>query len=94
MSNGNTPKYVFEDVEKKPERAYRKKSKYLPILNSFLEATANKEGITKKLAVTGKNANYMRTQLKKIVDNDNLPIKIGVINNELYLERIKFKKIS
>jgi antitoxin component of RelBE/YafQ-DinJ toxin-antitoxin module len=90
----NGVEYVFEDVKAKPERAYKKSSKYDPILNTFIESTVNQVGAVKKLAVLGKDANYMRTQLKKIIDNDNLPVKASVVNNELYLERIQVKKIT
>ena len=83
----NTPKYELTEVQEKPSRAFKRKSKYLPIVNNFLEKTVGRNGVIMTLATEGKDANYMRTQIKKIIDNDGLPINVGVANNQLYLER-------
>jgi hypothetical protein len=73
------------DVEKKPSRKYRKGSKYDPIIDKFL---SGKSGLV-KVEVTGKDANYLRTQLKKRIDarDLNAKIEVSVVNNVSYLEK-------
>lgn len=73
------------DVEKKPSRKYRKGSKYDPIIDKFL---SGKSGLV-KVEVTGKDANYLRTQLKKRIDarDLNAKIEVSVVNNISYLEK-------
>lgn len=74
------------DVEKKPSRKYRKGSKYDPIIDKFL---SGKSGLV-KVEVTGKDANYLRTQLKKRIDarDLNAKIEVSVVNNIAYLEKM------
>ena len=73
------------DVEKKPSRKYRKGSKYDPIIDKFLNG---KSGLV-KVEVTGKDANYLRTQLKKRIDARDLnsKIEVSVVNSIAYLEK-------
>ena len=78
--------FKLVDVEKKPSRKYRKGSKYDPIIDKFL---SGKSGLV-KVEVTGKDANYLRTQLKKRIDARDLnsKIEVSVVNNIAYLEKI------
>ena len=73
------------EVEKKPSRKYRKGSKYDPIIDRF---TSGKSTLV-KVEVPGKDANYIRTQLKKRIDARDLNNKIeaSVVNNVAYLEK-------
>ena len=77
--------YTFSPVKIKPSRKYRKGSKYDPIIDIFLES----EHILVIVQVPGKDANYLRTQLKKSIDARGLinKIEISVVNNQLYLEK-------
>ena len=74
------------DVEKKPSRKYRKGSKYDPIIDRFLGG----KPVLVKVEVTGKDANYLRTQLKKRIDARDLnsKIEVSVVNNVAYLEKM------
>ena len=76
-------KYSMDPVKKKPSRRYRKGSKYDPILNAFLDHEANLVEVT----VEGKDANYIRTQLKKRIDARELNVEVSVANNKVYLEK-------
>jgi hypothetical protein len=78
--------FKLVDVEKKPSRKYRKGSKYDPIIDRFLNG---KSGLV-KVEVTGKDANYLRTQLKKRIDARDLnsKIEVSVVNNVAYLEKM------
>jgi hypothetical protein len=73
------------EVEKKPSRKYRKGSKYDPIIDRF----TNGKSALVKVEVPGKDANYIRTQLKKRIDARDLNNKIeaSVVNNVAYLEK-------
>ena len=66
-----------------PRRKYRKGSKYDPILDKF------QEGKNKLVTVdvAGREANYVRTQLKKRIDARDLNIDVSVVNNKVYLEK-------
>ena len=70
-------------MEKKPSRRYHKGSKYEPILDAFLEG--NHKLVT--VEVAGREANYVRTQLKKRIDARDLKIDVSVVNNKVYLEK-------
>jgi hypothetical protein len=77
--------FVLVDVEKKPSRRYRKGSKYDPIIDQFLGGKSN----LVKVEVAGKDANYLRTQLKKRIDARDISdkIEVSVVNNIAYLEK-------
>ena len=75
--------YSMDPVEKKPNRRYRKGSKYDPILDAFLEHDAD----IVEVSVKNKDANYVRTQLKKRIDARELDIEVSVANNKTYLEK-------
>ncbi len=78
-------KFDLKPVEKKPSRKYRKGSKYDPIIDEFLE---NDYDLV-KVDVENKDANYLRTQLKKRIDARDLQnqIEVSVVNNIAYLEK-------
>jgi hypothetical protein len=78
-------KFDLKPVQKKPSRKYRKGSKYDPIIDSFLEG----EHDLVKVEVSGKDANYLRTQLKKRIDARDLQseVEVSVVNNIAYLEK-------
>ena len=76
--------FNLEPVSEKPSRKYRKGSKYDPILDSFLSGRYDLVTVS----VSGKDANYLRTQLNKRIDAKNLSgIKVSVVNNVCYLEK-------
>jgi len=78
-------KFELNPVDKKPSRKYRKGSKYDPIIDKFLSA---KHALV-KVEGNDKDANYLRTQLKKRIDARvlNETIEVSVINNIAYLEK-------
>jgi hypothetical protein len=78
-------KFDLKPVKKKPSRKYRKGSKYDPIIDSFMES----EHELVKVEVLNKDANYLRTQLKKRIDARDLQdnIEVSVVNNIAYLEK-------
>ena len=78
-------KFDLKPVKKKPSRKYRKGSKYDPIIDSFMES----EHELVKVEVPDKDANYLRTQLKKRIDARDLQgnIEVSVVNNIAYLEK-------
>ena len=77
--------YPLTTVNDKPNRRSRKGSKYDPILDAFLEQDHPLVQVT----VAGREANYVRTQLNKRIETRNLEnIKVSVINNIVYLEKV------
>ena len=80
-------KYTLNPVESKPRRRYRRGSKYDPIIDAFLES--DKDIV--EVEVKGKNPNYVRIQLNKRIEARGLrdKVKTSVINNVLYLERVR-----
>ena len=78
-------KFDLKPVKKKPSRKYRKGSKYDPIIHSFMESDHE----LVKVVVPDKDANYLRTQLKKRIDARDLQdnIEVSVVNNIAYLEK-------
>jgi hypothetical protein len=77
--------FDLSPIEKKPSRKYRKGSKYDPIIDRFL---GGKHDLV-KVEVPQKDANYLRTQLKKRIDARDLnsKIEVSVVNNVAYLEK-------
>jgi hypothetical protein len=78
-------KFDLKPVRKKPSRKYRKGSKYDPIIDSFMKS----EYELVKVEVPEKDANYLRTQLKKRIDARDFQdkIEVSVVNNIAYLEK-------
>ena len=78
-------KFDLSPVEKKPSRKYRKGSKYDPIIDAFLKS--DNDLVT--VEVEDKDANYLRTQLKKRIDARELNnVEVSVVNNAVYLEKV------
>lgn len=78
-------KFDLKPIEDKPSRRYRKGSKYDPILDTFVEG--DEELV--EVSVRGKEANYLRTQLSKRIEARDLEsVKVSVINNVVYLEKV------
>jgi len=77
--------FKFVDVEKKPHRKYRKGSKYDPIIDKFCEGKSD----LVRVDVPGRDANYIRTQLKKRIDARDIgnQVEVSVVNNVAYLEK-------
>ena len=72
-------------ITEKPSRRYRKGSKYDPVLNRFMDRAAK----LVEVSIEGKDANYLRTQLNKRIEAKGLEgIKVSVVNNICYLEKI------
>lgn len=82
----NEVKFDLKPITKKPSRKYRKGNKYDPIHDSFLEG----EHELVKVEVENKDANYLRTQLKKRIEARDIEdkVKISVVNNVAYLEKV------
>jgi hypothetical protein len=79
-------KFDLSPVKEKPGRKYRKGSKYDPVIDKFLEGKNKLVSIE----ISGREANYIRTQLKKRVDARKLSEKVdvSVVNNKAYLEKL------
>ncbi len=76
--------FNLQPVDEKPTRKYRKGSKYDPLLDAFMSGPNDLVAVN----VTGKDANYLRTQLNKRIDARKLPsVKVSVVNNICYLEK-------
>ena len=77
--------FKLTDVAKKPNRRYRKGSKYDPIIDQFCKGKSD----LVKVDVLGKEANYVRTQLKKRIDARDMgsQVEVSVVNNVAYLEK-------
>jgi len=77
--------FNLKPIEEKPTRRYRKGSKYDPVLNRFMERAAN----LVEVSMEGRDGNYLRTQLNKRIEARNLRnVKVSVVNNVCYLEKI------
>ena len=77
--------YNLTPVTEKPSRRYRKGSKYDPIVDAFMSGMNSLVTID----VEGKDANYLRTQLNKRITARKLQgVKVSVINNVCYLEKV------
>lgn len=76
--------FQLQPTKKKPDRRYRKGSKYDPLLDSFI----NGDEALVIVGIKGRDANYIRTQLNKRIIARELPIKTSTVNNQCYLEKI------
>ena len=77
-------RFNLTPVTEKPSRRYRKGSKYDPVLDAFTSGYENLVAVE----VSGKDANYLRTQLNKRIDAKKLTgVKVSVVNNIVYLEK-------
>lgn len=76
--------FNLDPVEEKPIRKYRKGSKYDPLIDAFISGPNDLVAVS----VDGKDANTMRTQLKKRLESRNLSgVQVSVVNNVCYLEK-------
>lgn len=81
--------FSLEPETSKPTRKYRKGSKYDPIIEAFL----NSPHELVKVEIPDKNANYIRTQIKKrLEEHGSTDIEVSVVNNTCYLEKVSTKK--
>ena len=77
--------FTISRVNKKPNRMYRKGSKYDPLIDSFLKGEHNLVSVE----VPGKEANYLRTQLKKRIEKRGIKnVTASVVHNHVFLEKI------
>lgn len=77
-------KYSLSHVSKKPSRRYRKGSKYDPVIDAFMKG----EDKLVNVKIEKKDANYIRTQLKKRIDARELKkVEVSVVNNVCFLEK-------
>ena len=79
-------KFDLSPVKEKPSRRYRKGSKYDPVIDKFLEG----DNELVSVEIGDRDANYIRTQLKKRVDARSLAAKVdvSVVNGKAYLEKL------
>jgi ATP-dependent protease HslVU (ClpYQ) ATPase subunit len=77
--------FKIVEVREKPRKEQRKRSKkYDRIIDAFCEGKSR----LVRVDDTGKEANYLRMQLKKRIDARELnKIKISIINKTVYLEK-------
>ncbi len=77
-------RFDLTPITEKPNRRYRKGSKYDPVLDAFMEG----EEDLVEVSIKGKEANYIRTQLNKRIEARAMEdVKVSVINNVVYLEK-------
>ena len=79
--------FTLAPVDELPRRAYRKGSKYDPILDQFIKSKQKNA----KLQIEGKTANYIRTQMKKRLEARKLQNKyiVSVVNDICYLSIVE-----
>ena len=79
-------KFNLSPVKEKPGRKYRKGSKYDPVIDKFLEG----ENELVSVEIGDRDANYIRTQLKKRIDARGLQdkVEVSVVNNKAYMEKL------
>ena len=79
-------KFDLSPVKEKPSRRYRKGSKYDSVMDKFLEGKSDLVSVE----IGDRDANYIRTQLKKRVDARGLQdkVEVSVVNNKAYLEKL------
>jgi hypothetical protein len=76
----------MESVTSKPQRKYRKGSKYDAIIDEFIKSPQK----IVKVNIADTKANYLSSQLMKrlVVRKLTETIDASVVNNESYLEKI------
>ena len=79
--------FNIQPVEEKPERknrAARRKRKYEPIINAFLDSGHS----LVRVEATDLDANYLRGQLMKVLEAKEIDsVEISVRTKEVYLEK-------
>jgi len=83
--NMSEVEFELKPVEEKPSRKYHKKSKYDPIIDEFMEMDED----LVKVEIEDKDANYLRTQLKKRIETRELQdeLDVAVVNGVCYIEK-------
>ncbi|MFP3950558.1 MAG: hypothetical protein ACLFVP_00210 [Candidatus Bathyarchaeia archaeon] len=78
--------YELKPVKERPSRKYIRRSKYDPIIDEFIDMGED----LVRVEIEEKEANYLRTQLKKRIDVRGLQEEIdaSVVNGVCYLEKI------
>jgi len=94
MSEKKNIEYTLSPTKEKPARKYRKGSKYDPILENYLESTKTAKNTLMRVNVPGKESNYIRTQLNKVITKNGYGITVSVVNNEVYLEKTLVKELK
>jgi len=91
----NVVEFKLIPIEKLPPRTYRKGSKYAPIMDAFIEATKDKPYMPINVNVEDAKPNYLRTQLKKLIDRTEAyeDINVCVVNGQVFLERAESKEL-
>lgn len=86
VEKAKPPTYKMESVTSKPERRYRKGSKYDAILDEFIKSPSKMV----RIEIKDKQANYISSQLMKRLVARKLTetIDTSVVNNVSYLEKI------
>lgn len=79
-------KFNLSPVKDKPGRKYRKGSKYDPVIDKFLDGDSDLVSVE----IGGRDANYIRTQLKKRIDTRGLQdkVEVSVVNGKAYIEKL------
>jgi hypothetical protein len=78
-----------EGLDKLPERHYQKRSKYLPILESTFTARYT------PVIIEGIDANYISTQLKKIIKTHGITgLGVATSNGVCYIEKEPKTKVK
>lgn len=79
--------YNMEPVDEKPRKLGSKRGgryKYDPIIEAFLES---EHGLV-RVEGTGREANYLSMQLKRVLDRREVnDVAVSVRNREVYLEK-------
>ena len=78
--------FELKHVAEKPKRRFKRRSKYAPILNQFMEGG---HGLV-KVEVENRGADSIRPQLVKLIEKRGLEgrVKASVIGGALYLEKV------
>ena len=87
-----TPFFKMETVTSKPQRKYRKGSKYDAIVDAFIASPLK----LVKLDAPDIKGNYLSSQIMKrlVVRKLTDTIDVSVLNNETYLEKIEKPKAT
>lgn len=80
-------RFELRRVAEKPKRRFeRRRRKYDPILDRFIEGAYDLVNVE----VENRDASYMRSQLAKLIEVRDLEnrLKASVVNGVLYLEKV------
>ena len=79
-------RFELKPVAEKPKRSLKRRSKYAPILDQFIEG---EHGLV-KVEMENRNGTSIRTQLIKLIEARCLKdrVRASVADGELYLEKV------